>query len=75
MQWHHTEPSMLLLKPEILAHSLDKSFQAQLQIQKVLSSLERGLPSAGYLNKEKAQSYIGLDMEGLRSKKEQFKEM
>lgn len=59
----------------ILAHSLDKSFQAQLQIQKVLSSLgvSGDYPLPDISTKEKAQSYIGLDMEGLRSKKEQFK--
>jgi len=59
----------------ILAHSLDKSFQAQLQIQKVLSSLGMSgdYPLPDISTKEKAQSYIGLDIEGLKVKKEEFK--
>ncbi|MDD4639180.1 MAG: ammonia-forming cytochrome c nitrite reductase subunit c552, partial [Bacteroidales bacterium] len=59
----------------ILSHSLDRSFQAQLQIHKVLASLgvSGDYPLPDISTKEKAQSYIGLDMEGLRSKKEEFK--
>jgi nitrite reductase (cytochrome c-552) len=60
----------------ILAHSLDRTMQAQLALQKVLFALnvntELSMPDIS--TKEKAQEYIGLDMKILREKKENFKE-
>ncbi len=58
----------------ILAHSLDKSLQAQLELQKVLYSLgieEVAMPDIS--TKEKAGKYIGLDMETLKEQKESWK--
>ncbi len=55
----------------ILAHSLDRSMQAQLALQKVLYSLglqDVNLPDIS--TKEKAQAYIGLDMKKLRAEKD-----
>lgn len=54
----------------ILAHSLDRSLQAQLELQKVLFSL--GVPEIkmpDISTKDKAQEYIGLDMKRLRERK------
>lgn len=59
----------------ILAHSLDRTMQAQLSLQKVLFALnvstEVSMPDIS--TKAKAQEYIGLDMKTLREKKEVFK--
>lgn len=58
----------------ILAHSLDRTMQAQLELQKVLFSkgiTEAQLPDIS--TKEKAQAFIGLDMETLTTKKEDWK--
>ncbi|MFI3287140.1 MAG: ammonia-forming cytochrome c nitrite reductase [Rikenellaceae bacterium] len=58
----------------ILAHSLDKSLQAQLELQKVLYSLgvtDVALPDIS--TKAKAQKYIGLDMDKLIKEKEEWK--
>ncbi|WP_029902580.1 ammonia-forming cytochrome c nitrite reductase [Prevotella sp. 10(H)] len=57
----------------ILAHSLDKSLLAQLELQKVL--FKHGvndvqLPDIS--TKDKAQAYIGLDMKTLKEKKENW---
>ena len=59
----------------ILAHSLDKSYQAQLEIQKVLSSLgvKGDFPMPDISTKAKAQEYIGLDMKTLHADKDKFK--
>lgn len=57
----------------ILAHSLDRSLQAQLELQKVLFSLgvtEVKMPDIS--TKAKAQEYIGLDMKKLRDEKDQW---
>jgi nitrite reductase (cytochrome c-552) len=54
----------------ILAHSLDKTLLAQLELQKVLFA--RGIkdvPMPDISTKEKAQAYIGLDMKTIRDKK------
>ncbi len=59
----------------ILAHSLDKSLQAQLELQKVLFAYqvaEVTIPDIS--TKEKAQSYIGLDMKTLQENKDKWKE-
>jgi len=57
----------------ILAHSLDRSLQAQLELQKVLFSLgvtDIQLPDIS--TKSKAQEYIGLDMKTLRTEKDNW---
>ena len=57
----------------ILAHSLDRTMQAQLELQKVLFSLgitDVKMPDIS--TKEKAQEYIGLDMEKLRNEKDKW---
>lgn len=57
----------------ILAHSLDRSLQAQLELQKVLFSLgvqEVKMPDIS--TKARAQEYIGLDMKKLRSEKDNW---
>lgn len=57
----------------ILAHSLDRTLQAQLELQKTLFSLgvsEVDMPDIS--TKEKAQQYIGLDMKRLRSEKDNW---
>lgn len=57
----------------ILAHSLDRSLLAQLELQRVLFALgvsEVELPDIS--TKAKAQEYIGLDMEKLRHEKDQW---
>jgi nitrite reductase (cytochrome c-552) len=54
----------------ILSHSLDKTMQAQLVLQKIL--LSRGIKDVAMPDistKEKAQAYIGLDMKTIRDKK------
>ncbi|MFI3268378.1 MAG: ammonia-forming cytochrome c nitrite reductase subunit c552, partial [Rikenellaceae bacterium] len=59
----------------ILAHSLDKSLQAQLELQKVLFSLgvsDVEMPDLS--TKAKAQEYIGLDMDKLNAEKESWRE-
>ncbi len=59
----------------ILAHSLDRSMQAQLELQKVLYSLgvqDVAMPDIS--TKAKAQAYIGLDMAKLRSDKDKWLE-
>ncbi|OJV31922.1 MAG: ammonia-forming cytochrome c nitrite reductase subunit c552 [Bacteroidales bacterium 36-12] len=57
----------------ILAHSLDRSMLAQLELQKILFSLgvtDFTMPDIS--SKAKAQEYIGLDMKKLRSEKDQW---
>lgn len=57
----------------ILAHSLDRSMQAQLELQKVLFSLgvtDVAMPDIS--TKAKAQEYIGLDMQKLRDDKDKW---
>lgn len=59
----------------ILAHSLDRTMQAQLELQKVLFAhgiTEAQLPDIS--TKEKAQAFIGLDMETLTTAKENWKQ-
>jgi len=54
----------------ILAHSLDRTMQAQLELQKILFA--RGIKDVAMPDistKEKAQAYIGLDMKTIRDKK------
>jgi nitrite reductase (cytochrome c-552) len=59
----------------ILAHSLDRTLQAQLEIQKVLFALNVNpdIKMPDISTKAKAQEYIGLDMKKLKEKKENFK--
>jgi len=57
----------------ILAHSLDKTLQAQLELQKVLYAhgvTEVQMPDIS--TKDKAQAYIGLDMKTLKERKENW---
>jgi nitrite reductase (cytochrome c-552) len=57
----------------ILAHSLDRTMQAQMELQRVLFSLgvtDVKMPDIS--TKEKAQEYIGLDMKKLRNEKTQW---
>lgn len=58
----------------ILAHSLDKSYQAQLEINKILKGMgvTEEIPQPDISTKDKAQAYIGLDMPKLRADKEKF---
>jgi nitrite reductase (cytochrome c-552) len=58
----------------ILAHSLDKSYQAQLEVHKILSQMgvKESIPTPDISTKERAQSYIGLDMPKLREEKNKF---
>ncbi len=57
----------------ILAHSLDKTMQAQLELQKVLFNLGvKDVPMPDLSTKAKAQEYIGLDMKTLREKKDKW---
>lgn len=57
----------------ILAHSLDRSLQAQLELQKVLFSLGvKDVKMPDLTTKAKAQEYIGLDMQKLRSEKKNW---
>ena len=58
----------------ILAHALDRSMQAQLELQKVLFAYgltDVLLPDIS--TKEKAQAFIGLDMPQLKESKENWK--
>ncbi len=55
----------------ILAHSLDRSLQAQLELQKVLFALGiNDLSTPDISTKAKAQEFIGLDMKTLRADKD-----
>ncbi len=57
----------------ILAHSLDRSLMAQLELQKVLFKLgvnDIAMPDIS--TKAKAQQYIGLDMQKLRADKDKW---
>ncbi len=58
----------------ILAHALDKTYQAQIELNKVLSLLgvKSEIPMPDISTKEKAQAYVGLDMKDLRDKKDEF---
>lgn len=57
----------------ILAHSLDRTLQAQLELQKVLFTLGvTDVPMPDISTKELAQAYIGLDMAKLRSDKDKW---
>jgi nitrite reductase (cytochrome c-552) len=58
----------------ILSHSLDMSYQAQIATIRVLASLgvDGEIPMPDISTKEKAQEYIGLDMEKLRKEKDEF---
>lgn len=58
----------------IMAHSLDKTHNAMLVLQKVLFALGKtDAPMPDISTKDKAQVYIGLDMKDLIAKKEVFK--
>jgi nitrite reductase (cytochrome c-552) len=57
----------------ILAHALDKSLLAQIELQKLLTAkgiTEVALPDLS--TKDKAQAYIGLDMAKLKADKKEF---
>ena len=57
----------------ILAHSLDKSLQAQMELQKVFYShgiKDFNMPDIS--SKDKAQEFINLDMKNLKEKKEKW---
>lgn len=57
----------------ILAHSLDKTLQAQLELQRVLFAhgvIDIQMPDIS--TKDKAQKYIGLDMKTLKEKKDNW---
>ncbi len=57
----------------ILAHSLDKTLLAQIELQKVLTSLGvKDVPIPDVSTKAKAQAYIGLDMNTLQAKKKNW---
>lgn len=57
----------------ILAHSLDRTMQAQLELQKVLFSHGvNDVQMPDISTKDKAQMYIGLDMKTLKDKKENW---
>lgn len=59
----------------IMAHSLDKSLQAQLELQRVLFS--HGVTNVqmpDISTKAKAQAYIGLDMDKLKNDKDKWME-
>ncbi|SBV92202.1 Cytochrome c-552 [uncultured delta proteobacterium] len=57
----------------ILAHSLDKSLLAQLELQKVLFEKGAKMVMPDISSKDKAQAYIGLDMNKLKREKEEWK--
>ena len=58
----------------ILAHSLDRALLAQLDLQKVLIDLGvKNVEMHDITSKEKAQSYIGLDMKNYQREKETWK--
>ncbi len=57
----------------ILAHSLDKTMQAQLELQKVLfAEGVTDVPMPDISTKDKAQTYIGLDMKKLKDDKKKW---
>lgn len=57
----------------ILAHGLDRSMQSQLELQKILFSLGvNDVEMPDLSTKAKAQEYIGLDMQKLRSEKDEW---
>lgn len=57
----------------ILSHSLDKTLQAQLELQKVLFAKGvKDVPMPDISSKEKAQAYIGLDMKTLQENKDKW---
>jgi nitrite reductase (cytochrome c-552) len=59
----------------ILSHGLDKALQAQLVLQSILNA--RGVTKVempDISTKEKAQAYLGLDMDAFRAQKEEFKQ-
>lgn len=57
----------------ILAHSLDKTLSAQLELQKILFSHNvKNVEIPTFSTKEQAQEYIGLDMKTLKEKKENW---
>ena len=59
----------------ILAHSLDRTLQAQLELQKVLFAHNvTNISMPDISTKAKAQSYIGLDMNKIQADKERWKE-
>ncbi|MFI3240081.1 MAG: ammonia-forming cytochrome c nitrite reductase [Bacteroidales bacterium] len=58
----------------ILAHGLDKSMQAQLELQKTLFSLGvKDIDMPDISTKAKAQQFIGLDMKKLQGDKDEWK--
>lgn len=57
----------------ILAHSLDKTLLAQLELQKVLFAQGiMDVPMPDISTKDKAQAYIGLDMKTLKDEKKKW---
>jgi nitrite reductase (cytochrome c-552) len=60
----------------ILSHGLDRALQAQLAVTKVLAKhgYTDDVPMPDISTKEKAQKYIGLDMDAERAAKKQFLE-
>lgn len=58
----------------ILSHALDKSLLAQIEIQRVLTSLHvnGNVPMPDLSTKAKAQAYIGLDMKTIVAKKKNW---
>ncbi|MDL2221011.1 ammonia-forming cytochrome c nitrite reductase [Parabacteroides sp. OttesenSCG-928-N08] len=59
----------------VLAHSLDKTLLAQLELQKVLYTHQvTDVPLPDISTKAKAQEYIGLDMDKLRKEKEHWRQ-
>ena len=60
----------------ILAHGLDKALQARLALSKVLAvnGFDGEVPMPDISTKDKAQAYIGLDMDKERAAKEKFME-
>jgi nitrite reductase (cytochrome c-552) len=60
----------------ILSHGLDKALQARLAVSKVLAKhgYTNDVPMPDISTKEKAQKYIGLDMDAERAAKQKFLE-
>lgn len=57
----------------ILAHSLDRTMQAQIELQKVLFAQGvTDVPMPDISTKDKAQAYIGLDMKTLKENKKKW---
>ncbi len=58
----------------ILSHGLDRAMQARLAVSKSISEawVYGRRADAGHFNEEKAQEYIGLDMDAERAAKEKF---